>query len=161
MKRNSLETLRIERDLSVYLQINRLAGIHNSIGDGGAVDDASEHIDKDGLDLVILCDDPEGLLDLVLLDAAAHIEEVGRLAPVQLDDVHCGHGQPGAVHEAPDVPIQLDIVKAVLGGLHLPRVGLSGVLHVEDVLLSEGGVVIKPKLGISCVNLNKGFKLET
>ena len=45
---------------------------------------------------------------------------------------------------APDVPVQLDIVEAALGGLNLPWVGLRGVLHrhVIDVILSEGGIVI-------------------
>ena len=82
------------------------------------------------------------------------IQEVGGLAHVQLDDVH---SEARAVHEASDVTVQLDIVEAVLGGLHLPGVGLGGVLHIEDVLLSEGGVVNKPKLGIRCVNLNTTF----
>ena len=40
----------------------------------------------------------EGVLDLLLLDAAAAVEEVGRLAAVQLDDVHRGHRQAGPVY---------------------------------------------------------------
>ena len=120
-----------------HLQINGFARVHDSISDGGAVDDASEHIDEDRLDLVVLGDDPEGLLDLMLLDAAAHVEEVCGLAAVQLDDVHSGHGEAGAVHQAADVPVQLHVVEAVLGGLHLAGVGLRGVLHLKDVLLPE------------------------
>ena len=64
----------------------------------------------------------------MFLHTAAHIQEVGRLSPVQLDDVHGGHGQPGSVDEAADVPVQLDVVQRVLGGLHLPGVGLRSVL---------------------------------
>lgn len=64
----------------------------------------------------------------MFLDTAANIQEVGRLSPVQLDDVHGCHGQPGAIDEAANVPVQLDVVERVLGGLHLPGVGLRGVL---------------------------------
>jgi hypothetical protein len=39
--------------------------------------------------------------------AAADIEEVGRLAAVQLDDVHGRHRQAGAVDHAADVAVQL------------------------------------------------------
>ena len=48
-------------------------------------------------------DELEGLLDLVGGGAAAHVQEVGRGAAVQLDDVHRRHGQAGAVHHAADV----------------------------------------------------------
>ena len=141
----------------IYLEFNRLASIDNSISDGSTVDNSTKHIDKDRLDLVILGDDTECLLDLMFLNTASNIEEVGGFSSVQLDDVHGGHGEAGTIDQTPDVPVQLDVVEAVLGGLHLPGVRLGGVLHVEDVLLSEGGVVIKPKLGISCVNLNTEF----
>ena len=40
--------------------------------------------------------------------AAADIQEVGRLAAKQLDDIHGGHRQPGAVDHAADIAIQLD-----------------------------------------------------
>merc|ERR1719219_2790485 len=104
------------------LQLNRLAGVNDSISDGGAVDNPTKHVDQDGLHLVVLGDDAEGLLDLVFLHTAADIQEVGRLPPVQLDDVHGGHGQPGSVDEAANVPVQLDVVQRVLGGLPLPGI---------------------------------------
>merc|ERR1711974_90841 len=63
------------------LQLNRLAGVYNSISDGGAVDNSTKHIDQDGLHLVVLRDDAEGLLDLMFLNAAANIQEVGRFSP--------------------------------------------------------------------------------
>ena len=42
-----------------------------------------------------------------LLDVgpAADVEKVGRLAAVQLDQVHRAHGQPGAVDQAADVAV--------------------------------------------------------
>ena len=86
-------------------------------------------------------------------DTASNIEEVGGFSSVQLDDVHGGHGEAGTIDQTPDVPVQLDVVEAVLGGLHLPRVRLGRVLHLKYMFLSEGSIVIKSKLGISSVYL--------
>ena len=36
--------------------------------------------------------------NLVGSGTAANVEEVGRGAAVQLDDVHGGHGKPGSIH---------------------------------------------------------------
>ncbi len=49
---------------ATYLQIDGLAGVDDPVGDGGAVDDAAEHIHEDGLHLHVLGDDAEGLLYL-------------------------------------------------------------------------------------------------
>ena len=46
---------------------------------------------------------------LFLLNAAADVQEVGRLAAVQLDDVHGGHGEASSVHQTANVAIQLKI----------------------------------------------------
>ena len=43
-----------------YLQVDGLAGVDNSVGNGGAVDNAAKDIDKDGLHALVLRDDPEG-----------------------------------------------------------------------------------------------------
>ena len=53
--------------------------------------------------LGVVGDDFEGLLDLLGRGSAADVQEVGRVSAVQLDDVHGGHGQAGAVHQAADV----------------------------------------------------------
>merc|ERR1719445_459728 len=89
----------------------------------------------------------------MFLNTASNIEEVGGFSSVQLDDVHGGHGEAGTIDQTPDVPVQLDVVEAVLGGLHLPGVRLGRVLHLKYMFLSEGSIVIKSKLGISSVNL--------
>ena len=44
-----------------------------------------------------------------LVGAAADVEEVRRLAAVQLDDVHRAHRQAGAVDQAADVAVELDV----------------------------------------------------
>jgi hypothetical protein len=47
-----------------YLQIDGLASVDDAVGDGGAVDDAAEHVHENGLHLHVLGDDAEGLLHL-------------------------------------------------------------------------------------------------
>ena len=56
--------------------------------------------------------DAEALEHLVLVGAAADVEEVGRLAAVVLDQVHRAHGQPGAVDQAGDVAVEADVAQA-------------------------------------------------
>ena len=80
------------------------------------------------------------------------IPEVSWLTSIQFDDIHGGHGKTCSIDQAANVTIQLDIVKVVLGSIHLPRLRLCGVLHVKYSFLSEGSIVIKPQLGISCVH---------
>ena len=46
------------------LEVDGLAGVDNTVGDGGAVHDPAEHIHQDSLNLVVLRDDAEGLLYL-------------------------------------------------------------------------------------------------
>ena len=52
-------------------------------------------------------DDAERFGDLLVVGAAADVEEVRRLAAVELDDVHRAHGEAGAVDEAADVAVEL------------------------------------------------------
>ena len=49
---------------------------------------------------------------LVLVGAAADVEEVGRLAAVVLDQVHRAHRQAGAVDQAGDVAVEADVAQA-------------------------------------------------
>ena len=69
--------------------------------------------------------------------AAAHVEEVGRLAAVQLDDVHRRHGEAGAVHHAPDVAVERDVGEVVLRRLDLLLVLLVEVAQLDDVGVAE------------------------
>ena len=105
------------------LELDALAGVDDAVGDRGAVHDAAKHIHQDGLHPLVFSDDAEslphllGLIDktmkkwwhkqslhsipvphLIFLDIATHIKEVGRLATIELDDVHSRHGQPGTIH---------------------------------------------------------------
>lgn len=42
-------------------------------------------------------EDLEGLSNLLLICSTTHVEEVSRGTLVELDDVHCGHGQTSAI----------------------------------------------------------------
>merc|ERR1719268_323433 len=135
------------------LELDALAGVDDAVGDRGAVHNAAKHIHQDGFHPLVFSDDAESLPHLIFLDIATDIKEIGRLATIELDDIHSRHGQPGTIHQASNVAIQLHIVEVVTGSINLPGVQLRGVLHVKDGLLPERGVVIKAKLGIGGVYL--------
>ena len=120
----------------------------DAFGDDVAAHDAAEDIDQDALHVRIAEDDLEGRRDLLLGGAAADIEEVGGLAAVELDDVHGGHGEAGAVDHAADVAVELDVVQVVLGGLDFGRVFLVEVAQRQDVLVAEQRVVVEVHLGV-------------
>ena len=62
------------------------------------------------------------------------VEEVGGAAAVEVEDVHGGHGESGAVDEASDRAVKLDEVEAKLGRLDLGGVLLGQVAEAEDGL---------------------------
>ena len=57
---------------------------------------------------------------LLLCGIATHIQEVGRGAPMQLDDVHGGHGQARPIDHAPNAAVQANVVQIIRAGLHIP-----------------------------------------
>src|SRR6185503_10226038 len=69
--------------------------------------DAAEDIEHHRLDVRVGEDDLERGLNFVLARATANVEEVGRLATVELDHVHGGHGQASPVDHAADVAVEL------------------------------------------------------
>ena len=70
------------------------------------------------------------------------------LAAVMLDDVHRGHGEAGAVDEAGDVAVELDVIQVELAGLDFQRRFLGQVAHRLDVLVAVERVVIEADLGV-------------
>ena len=65
-----------------------------------------------------------------------------------MGNVHGGHGEAGAVDEAADSAVQLDVVDAEAAGLRLQWVLLSRVPHPEQVGVPEEGVVVYLQLGV-------------
>ena len=81
-------------------------------------------------------------------DAAADVQEVGRRAARVLDDVHGGHGQPGAVDHAADVAVELDVVEVRLRRLDLEGRFFAQVPHGVDIGVAGEGVVVEVHLGV-------------
>lgn len=71
-------------------------------------------VDKDRLDLLLGQQQFESLLDGLGGRTTSDVQKVGRVTPVELEDVHRGHGKTGPVDETSDVTVQLDKVEAVL-----------------------------------------------
>eukprot|EP00160_Parvularia_atlantis_P014094 Unigene3303_Nuclearia_a/m.10131 Unigene3303_Nuclearia_a/g.10131 ORF Unigene3303_Nuclearia_a/g.10131 Unigene3303_Nuclearia_a/m.10131 type:complete len:320 (-) Unigene3303_Nuclearia_a:456-1415(-) len=130
------------------LQVDLARRTEDAQRDRVALHNAAKDVDEDALDLLVRRDDLERLLHHALGRAAADVEEVGRRAAVQLDDVHGGHREAGAVDEAADVAVHADVVEVEFGRGHLARVLLGRVALLKDLLLAELGVVVKVDLGV-------------
>jgi hypothetical protein len=57
---------------------------------------------------------------LILLNAPSDVEKVCRISSVVLDDVHGGHSEAGAIHQAADVAVHLYVAQVEAGRLNLP-----------------------------------------
>ena len=67
--------------------------------------------------------------------AAADVEEVGRFAAVELDQIHRAHGEAGTVHQAADVAFELDVAKARFAGPQFVRVFFREIAEFGKLLL--------------------------
>src|SRR5690606_1250058 len=72
----------------------------DAFGNHVAAHDATEDVDQYGLHVAVGKDDLERLGHPLLGGTTADIKEVGRLAAVQVDDIHGAHGQAGTVDHA-------------------------------------------------------------
>src|SRR5262249_22568838 len=89
---------------------------HNPRGDDVALHNSAEDIHQDSTHIGVAQYNLKSGGDLFFAGAATDVEEVGRSATEVLDDIHGRHGQARAVHQASNVPVQLDVIEAVLGG---------------------------------------------
>ena len=92
--------------------------------------------------------DLERLGHLLGRGAAAHVEEVGGRAAVELDRVHRRHREARAVHEAADVAVELDVVQVELRGLDLRGILFVEVAQRHDVRMAEERVVVEVELRV-------------
>src|SRR5204862_2378468 len=84
---------------------------HYAGGHDIAAHDAAEDVDQDGAHVGIAQNNFKAVFHLFRVGAAAHVQEIGGAPASVLNDVHGGHGQPGAVHHAPDVAVQANVVE--------------------------------------------------
>src|SRR5690606_16816626 len=85
--------------------------------------------------------------------AATYVQEVGRLAAGQLDNVHGTHGQACTVNHAADVAFQRNVVELPLGRFRFPGVFLGGIVHLVDFLLAVQRVAIYAYFGVETVQV--------
>lgn len=118
-----------------------------------AAHDPTEDIDKDSRDLGIARDEIERVLDGGWCGSTAHIQEVSWLSAVELDDVHCCHGESGSIDETSDIAVELDEVESVFCGFDFVGVFLRCIPCSENVLLPEVCVVVEAEFGIHTEDL--------
>src|SRR5699024_7640991 len=78
----------------------------------------------------------------------ADVEEVGRVAAVQLDQIHGAHGQTGTVDHAADVAIQRDVGQIELLSSRFAFILLAGIVHGGIFLVPKQCIVVEIKLAI-------------
>ena len=120
----------------------------DALGDHVAAHDAAEDVDQHALHLGIGQQQLERRGDPLLGGAAADVQEIGRRAAVQLDDVHGRHRQAGAVDHAADVAIQLDIVQLVAARLDLVRILLVEIAQLDHLGLAIERIAVEVHLGV-------------
>ena len=120
----------------------------NALRDQITTHDSAEDIDQDRLDVVIGEDQFECRSNPFAGCSAANIQKVGRLTAVQLDQVHRGHGQTGAIDHARDIAIQRHIVQIVRRGFPFLLILLTWIAQLRQPLLAEQGVVLDVDLRI-------------
>ena len=139
-----------------FAQADVGSSVDDARRDDVAPHDAAKNIHKDRLDLVVRVQNFERFRDLLFGRTATDVKKVGRIAVVQLDDVHGGHGQARAVDEAPNVTIKADVVEVVLGRLRLAGVFLAIIAKLKNLFLPKL-VVVKVELGVA----NENFALAS
>ena len=125
-----------ERDVESHL----LDGCNHSFGDDIAFHNAAENVDQNALHVGVGEDDLERGFDLVLVGAAADIEEVRGFGAKQLDDVHGRHGKARAIDQTADFTIEGDIGKIVFRRFDLALVLFANVAKIGPFFVTEGGV---------------------
>ena len=114
-----------------------------------AARDAAEDVEQDRAHAAaavaarVAGDDLERRGHLLGVRRAADVEEVGRLAAVVLDQVHGRHRQPGAVHDAADVAVELDVGQPLLARQPRARRLLVGIAPGLPLAVPELGVVVE------------------
>ena len=130
------------------LQLQFRGGGDDAGGQHIAAQDAAENIDEDGFHFGIADQNAESVFDLLGGSAAADVEEIGRRAAGELDDVHGGHGQARAVDHAADVAVELDVVEPELRGFHFERIFFVEIAQFARVPVAVERVVVESHLGV-------------
>ena len=128
-------------------------GLDHAIGDPFTPHDASENIDKNAFDFSVLEEDAKPGRHGLFGGASAHVQKVGGFRAGQLDHVHRGHGQPRAVHHAPDIPVQFHVIEIIGTRFDFKRLFLVQVTKRLHVLMLVQRVVVEGDLPVECDEL--------
>src|SRR5450756_2444235 len=125
---------------------------HDAVGNRVAGGDAAEDVHEHGPHRRVRQHDLESVGHHLGGRAAADVEEVRRLDAAELlagvgHHIEGGHDKPRAVADDSDLAIKLDVVKVLLLGPCLDRVG-GGRVGELRVVLAEGGVVVDRDLAV-------------
>ena len=131
---------------TVDLELPR--GGHDAVGHVVGSRDAAENIEEDRFDVGIAGDDLERGNHFLGIRAAADVEEVGRISPVELDQIHRGHGESRAVHHAADIAIELDERQVGPPRRRLARLLRRVVTQQAEIRAPEQLVVVDHDLGV-------------
>src|ERR1041385_768379 len=131
-----------------HLQPDFLDGRYDAFGDDVTAHDPAEDIDQDAFDVRVGGDDLESRRHLLLCSAAPDIEKICRRGAVELDDVHGGHGEAGAVDHATDGAFERDVVQVVFGRLDFLFVLLGEVAQRGNIRVTIKRVVVEADLRI-------------
>mmetsp|Transcript_18006 Transcript_18006/g.41354 ORF Transcript_18006/g.41354 Transcript_18006/m.41354 type:complete len:337 (+) Transcript_18006:119-1129(+) len=143
-----LDVRALEPDDHGHLEVEAPARLDDPLSYDVALHDPPEYVDEYRLHGRVGRYDLERRLDLVDVRRSSDVEEVGRRAAPQTDDVHRAHRESGPVDHAPDVPVESDVVQVPLPGRDLPGVLLGVIALLEDVPVPELGVVVEADLGV-------------
>ena len=99
-----LGVVAFQTDHDGHLDPHFLDRTDDAFRDHVAAHDAAKDVDQHRFDVAVGEDDLERLGYALLGGAAADVKEVGRLAAVQVDDVHGAHGQTRALTMQPMLP---------------------------------------------------------
>src|SRR3990172_6520573 len=136
-------TTREDLFINMLMGDSSARGAHDAFRHPVAAVDAGEDVDQHRLDVLVQQHDPKGVGDFFRRGAAAHVEKIRRPPAVKSDGVHGGHGESGAVDDAPDIPFERDVVEAMSGGFDFLGVFLVEITQVADVRPAVDGVVVK------------------
>src|SRR5205807_3936691 len=99
-------------DRNFHTQV--LCSAHDSARNHVAADNTAENIDEHCAHMFVRQQNAKCGFHSFLRCPAADIQKICRFAAGKLDDVHRGHRQPGAVHHAGDIAVELDVVEIEL-----------------------------------------------
>jgi hypothetical protein len=115
--------------------------------------DSSKNINQNTFNIRIMIHNLKRRNNLLIRGPAPNIKKVSRPSPIHTNQIHSSHGQSCAIDHTPNIPIQRNIVEVIAFGLNLLPVLLGEVLHHEDLLLTEGGVVVDVYLVVADYHL--------